>query len=107
MKKVTNQEMQEIFNFIRQSVYEFKELNFNGEEIIIALPNWLICFFQHYPMYEYRGFDVPVEQFNEYLFFGIKTQPHYTDEIVVFYKDFHYCPDKDTYKIHLIKFTND
>ena len=107
MKKITHQEIQEIYNFIRQSVYELNRLTPNNDEIVIALPSWLIYLFQHSPIREYRGIDVFPERIMEYVFMGIKTQPHYTDEIVVFYKEFQYCRDTTTYKIHQIQFDND
>jgi hypothetical protein len=103
MISITNAEMQSIYHFIRQSVYELKNLTSNHKGIIIAAPNYIFYFFKQYPMYEYRGLDVPENQLSENLFFGIKVQPHYQNEIVVFYQDYYYSPELFKPKIYTIK----
>lgn len=103
MKRITNAEMQSIYHFIRQSIYELKNLTSNHEGIIIAMPNYMVHFFKQYPMYEYRGLDVPENQLMENLFCGVKVQPHYQNEIVVFYQDYYYSPELFKPRIHTIK----
>lgn len=103
--ELTNAEMQNIYHFIRQSVYELKHLTSNHEKIIIAMPNLIVYFFKNYPMYEYRGLDVPENQLSENLFCGVKTQPHFNNEIVVFYADYYINPEFYKPRIYQVKTT--
>lgn len=103
MIKITNEEMQSIYHFIRQSVYDFKHLTPNHNRIIIAIPDFMLYFLTNYPIYEYRGMDTPIKELSEYLFYGVKVQPHYANEIVVFYQDYHFNPEIFKPKIHIIK----
>ena len=104
--EITNAEMQNIYHFIRQSVYELKHLTSNHENIIIAIPSLLMYCLKNYPMYEYRGLDVPENQLSENLFYGVKTQPHFNNEIVVFYSEYHCDPGLFKPRIHQIKTTD-
>ena len=105
--ELTNAEMQNIYYFIRKSVYELKHLTSNHENIIIAMPSLLMYCLKNYPMYEYRGLDVPENQLSENLFCGVKAQPHYNNEIVVFYSDFYINPEFFKPRIYQLKTLNE
>jgi hypothetical protein len=107
MISITNAEMQNMYYFIRQSVYELKHLTSDHKNIIIAVPSLILYFFKHYPMYEYRGLDVPVNELSENLFCGVKTQPHFNNEIVVFYTEYHCNPELFKPRIYQIKMLNE
>lgn len=100
-KKISNQEIEAISDFIRRSVYEFKALGLSGDDIVISIPNWI--------KYCYRYYIRSENSFNEAraewrLFYGIVTQPHYANEVVVFFKNNHNNHEKFTPKIHVIQF---
>lgn len=103
MINITNEQMQGIYQFLRKAIYEYKHhLTSDHKRIIIAMPNFLLYFLYQFPMYEYRN-GTPVNELSEYLFEGVKIQPHYTNEIVVFYEDYHFNPEKFKPQIHIIK----
>jgi hypothetical protein len=103
--KITNVEMQNIYHFIRQSVYDLKHLTNSHRDIKVAIPSWILYLFKNYPMYEYRSLDTPRNQLSENLFCGIEVQPHFKNEIVVFYTDYHINPERFKPSIYEIQFT--
>jgi hypothetical protein len=105
--EMTNEEMQNIYHFIRQNVYELKYLTSDHKNIIVAIPSLVFYFFKHYPMYEYRGLDTPENELSENLFCGVKTQAHFNNEIVVFYTDYYRNPELFNPRIYQLKFVED
>ena len=103
MIKIYHEEMQSIYHFIQQSVYDLKRLTPYHDRIIVACPEYLIYFFKNYPVYEYRNQDTPFNELREYNIYGVKVQPHYANEIVVFFQDYHFNPEIFKPKIHIIK----
>lgn len=104
-KQISYHELDNIYNFIRESIYDLNRLGCQTHEIVIAIPNWfkelLFCYNkQRFPTFTWNDS-------NQVLFFGVKIQYHYTDEIVVFFQDYHF--DRETFKavIHVIKFENE
>ncbi|MEO6176959.1 MAG: hypothetical protein ABIP27_17530 [Flavobacterium circumlabens] len=103
MIKITREEMQSIYQFIFQSVYDLKLLTPYHDRIIVACPEFIIYFLKNYPKYEYRNQDTPFNELREYNIYGVKVQPHYANEVVVFYQDYHHNPEIYKPKIYIIK----
>lgn len=105
--EMTNAEMQNIDHFIRQSVHDLKHLACDHENIIIAMPSLVLYLFKRYPMYRYRGLETPENELSENLFYGVKTQPHFNNEIVVFYAYYYKNPELLKPRIYQLKFVKD
>lgn len=71
------------------------------DKIMIMLPNW---FFNFFSWFLRESFNRDEFHHLKQRFEGIKTQPHYADEIVVFFEDYHFNPDRFASKTHIIKF---
>ncbi len=100
-KNITNQELNEILDFIRNEVDRLKWETNTPDKILIMLPNWFLEYF----IFSLRNiFHRDEFHYLKQRFEGIKTQPHYTDEIVVFFEDYHFNPERLSPKIHIIKF---
>lgn len=89
------------------AISEFKgEKNCQSDELIISLPNWLQQLLRSYPMVNHVDYNMKmILEHSKY--FDIKIQPHFTDEVAVFFKDYHHDPSFFTPAIHIINFENE
>jgi hypothetical protein len=94
MKKISNIEIEHIFRFVRDEVYKHKRQlrPYEWNKITVALPDWLAYFILDSPRVVVNDSGLPHDRYPS-SFYGVKRQPHYKDEIVVFYDDFHYNPE--------------
>jgi hypothetical protein len=107
MKRVIEpEEINKVHNFVLNSIYEFLKLNVQSSELIICLPNWLKHLLLRYPMH----YSVPFSHnydpriiFEIEKFFDVSTQPHYKDEVVVFFQNYHLGNEKFSPRIYEIK----
>ena len=91
LKEVTFEKLDQIFNFVRHSLYQFEELNVRKEDMRVLMPDSFKYIMQNYyrrPTY----FQTAEEQFREAKIFNIEVYPHYKNEIVV------YCTKFDLYE---------
>lgn len=99
-KKITREELNNILDFIRNEVYRLKWETNTPDKILIMLPNW---FLEVFLMSLRESFNRDEFHYLKQRFEGVKTQPHYADEIVVFFEDYHFNPERFSPKIHLIQ----
>jgi hypothetical protein len=103
-KKIEKHELLKIHNFLRSAIYEFKEMNIRSNELLITLPNWLKHILRSYPMQiAVSSYLEPVQLYEINKYFDIEVQPHYKDEVVVFFKDYHVNPENLKPMIYEIK----
>jgi hypothetical protein len=104
IKQINKSEILAIHNFLMSAIYDFKAMNCQSDELIISMPNWLQELLRWRPMIKYLDYNelMSLEYFK---YANIKTQPHYIDEVVVFFKDYHLNPEKLTPRIYEIKTT--
>lgn len=105
-KSINKSEILALHNFLMDAIHYFITLNCQSDELIISLPNWLQQLLRSYPMVSHL--DDNLKMILEHLkYFDVKIQPHYTDEVVVFFKDYHIHPEKLAPKIHTINFEDE
>lgn len=102
-KSVSHDEIRAMMHFIEYEINKLKmQLNHPDQsKIVIMLPNWITMFFVLYNREQIYNYQIPLADFR---FFGVKTQPNCLDEIVVFYEDYHYDPERFKPAIYLIRF---
>lgn len=84
IKSINKSEILAIHNFIREAIYGFNAMNCHPDELIISLPNWLQQLLRSYPMVNHLDYHMKmILEHSRY--FDIKIQPHYSDEVVVFF----------------------
>ena len=101
-RKITNAEINEIFLFVRKAIAVYREAGVPNLELIIALPEWLkevIIYFNRAHFNSSTSTELLHSQF-----FGVETQPHFKDEVVVFVKRFDSLGELYEPFIHQIKF---
>lgn len=90
MDTVSKEELDKITDFIERETYKMKysKGNIMPSNILILMPNWLLRDFR--TRYKVNIFssddDLPTA------FFGHTIQSHYKDEVVIYYKDYHFNP---------------
>lgn len=103
-KSIEKHELLKIHNFLRSTIYEFKEMNIRSNELLITLPNWLKHILRSYPMQYAVPSDLePVQLYEINKYFDIEVQPHYKDEVVVFFQNYHLGNEKFSPRIYEIK----
>lgn len=105
-KSIQREELDAIHHFIRLAIYDFHKMNCQSHELIICLPNWLQRIMRYYPM----TIGVTLEQsqdLNFSRFYDIEVQPHFKNEVVLFFKEYHINPDYFTPAIHVISFEDE
>jgi hypothetical protein len=101
-KQINKSEILAIHNFLMCAIYDFHAMNCQSDELIISMPNWLQQLLRWHPIIKYLDYNEPMSlEHSKYA--DIKTQPHYSDEVVVFFKDYHINPQSFSPKIHLIQ----
>ena len=106
IKSINQSEILAIHNFLRSAIYDFHAMNFQADELIISLPNWLQIILRSYPMVNYVDHNAAI-LLTHSKYFDIQVQPHFKDEIVVFVKDYHMNSGFFTPAIHIINFENE
>ncbi|MFV8370849.1 hypothetical protein [Flavobacterium sp. LB2P74] len=106
LKSINQSEILAIHHFLRSAIYDFHAMNCQSDELIISLPNWLQIILRSYPMVNYIDHNAAI-LLTHSKYFDIKIQPHYSDEVVVFFKDYHINPSFFTPFIHIINFENE
>lgn len=53
-REISHEQIHEIFHFIRNSIYEFKELNCETNKTKIAIPSWFKIDCLQIPFYELK-----------------------------------------------------
>ncbi|SDX10943.1 hypothetical protein [Flavobacterium degerlachei] len=102
-KSINKSEILAIHNFLRDAIYHFRVMNCNPDELIVSLPNWLQQLLTSYPMTNYLDHSLAmILEHSRY--FDVKIQYHYSDEVVVFFKDYHLNPIFFKPVIHTINF---
>ncbi|MFV8351576.1 hypothetical protein [Flavobacterium sp. XS2P14] len=103
-KKITIKELENILDFIKNEVDRLKWETNTPDKILIMLPNWFLEVF----LLSLRGlYNRDEFHYLKQRFEGIKTQPHYADEIVIFFEDYHINPSFFTPAIYTINFENE
>lgn len=100
---ITHAQVNEILRFIEHEIYKLRhELRGSYyDEIVVLIPNWIKPFFDIYLRAKISFWN---SQLLELKIYGIRTQPNYTDEIVVFYQDYYRNPERFKPAIYTIKF---
>lgn len=91
IKEIKFEQLDNIFKFVRHSLYQFQEQNVRNEDLRVLMPDTIKTCMQHY----YRrpiDYQTPEHQLREAKIFDIEVYPHYKNEIVV------YCTKFDLYK---------
>lgn len=102
LHKISYEKLDEIFNFVRHSIYQLKELNLRNEDIKILMPSWFKFVMEHsYTRYTY--YRTAEQQLIEAKFFDIEVLPHFKNEIVVYCKEFYLNKELDQPKIFIIE----
>lgn len=100
---ITHAQVNEMLLFIEHEMYKLKH-ELRGcyhDKIVILIPNWIKPFFNMYLRSVYNfGQPYPFAV----KIYGIRTQPNYNDEIVIFYEDYHLNPERFKPAIYTIKF---
>ena len=103
-KKIEKYELLHIHNFLQGAIYEFQKMNVRSNELLITLPNWLKYILRSYPMqYAVTSYEEVAQLVEINKYFDIEVQPHYKDEVVVFFKDYHVNPESLKPMIYEIK----
>ncbi|MNR04939.1 hypothetical protein D3C85_1209370 [compost metagenome] len=103
IKSITREEIAAIHNFIREARFDLNAMNYNSDELVICLPNWLQQLLRAYPMINYVDFET-ARVLDDSRYFDIQVQSHFKDEVVMFFKDYHINPSFFTPAIHVINF---
>lgn len=106
LKSINQSEILAIHHFLRSAIYDFHAMNCQSDELIISLPNWLQIILRSYPMVNYTDHNAAI-LLTHSKYFDIQVQPHFKDEIVVFFKDYHINSGFFTPAIHIINFENE
>jgi hypothetical protein len=105
-KSINKSEILAIHNFLRDAIYDHRAMNCNPDELIISLPSWLQQLLISYPMTNYLDHNTAmILEHSRY--FDVKIQCHYRDEVVVFFKDYHFNPSFFKPVIRKINFENE
>ncbi|WP_281233485.1 hypothetical protein [Flavobacterium gelatinilyticum] len=106
--QISKQEIDKISNFIQRAILDLKQKNVKRDDIIIAMP----CFFEAAfsrlfscyppPDYDHNRLRIAVHPF-----FNCFTQPHFKNEIVVFYKYYYYDEAYFIPHVHTIVFEDE
>ncbi|MGM8362115.1 hypothetical protein ACSV4D_09395 [Flavobacterium sp. ARAG 55.4] len=102
-KKITLEELDAIHNFIRESRHHFEYMGCRACELMICIPNWLKIVLINYPLVDYISYH-PSAEIERRKLYDFEIRPHYTDEVVLFFKDYHINPDYFKPAIHVIQF---
>lgn len=105
MKEISTEELQEITDFIQTEQLRLKELlrHSSVDSITILMPNWLVQTFKYHFYTNVKSVDPILNSAGSTdYFFGCEVKPHYKDEVVVFYKDYHINPKFLEPKIYTI-----
>lgn len=86
-KTITEKEMNSIYLHIQNSIFDLQSAFVFKKEIAILMPDWLKGIMQRNPLVIYAGFSD--KETIDARYAGIKVYPHYQDEVVVFFKDYH------------------
>lgn len=105
-KSISKSEILAIHNFLMNAIHDFYAMDCDSDDLIISLPNWLQQLLRWQPIHKYLDFNDAMS-LEDSKYADIKTQPHYSDEVVVFFKDYHIHPEKLAPKIHTINFENE
>lgn len=104
-KQIEKHELDNIDNFIREKLYDLNAIGCRTHKIIIGIPNWLK---ELIVVYNREKFSRPfMDDQKQLWYFGSKVQPHYSDEVVVFFENYHYDPERFKPAIHKINFKNE
>jgi hypothetical protein len=106
IKSINQSEILAIHNFLMGAIDEFSASNCKSDDLIISIPNWLHQLLRSYQMRNYLDYN-RVMALEHSKYFDVKIQPHYSDEVVVFFKDFHINPNFFPPAIHTINFENE
>lgn len=91
IREMSYSELDNVFNFVRRSLYDFEELNVHKEDIRILMPESFKLMLQ----YHYRR-PIVMQSVNDQIidakFFNVEVLPHFKNEIVV------YCTKFDLHK---------
>lgn len=105
MKSITPREIDNILHFVRLKSLDLqKYYNIQPEKIIVAIPNWIVYVIMDAPMYKINYSPYP-DKWADWTLCGVKKQPHYKDEIVVFFENYHYDPERFMPQVYEIKTT--
>jgi hypothetical protein len=95
---MTYDKLDEIFRFVRYSLYQFENMRLHKEDIRILMPESI-----NYMMQNYYGivtnYQTIVEQLRGGKLYDIEVYPHYKNEIVVYCKKFEIHEELDQPKI--------
>lgn len=90
-KEFTYNKMDEIYSFVRNSLYDFDSMGVHKEKIRILMPDSVKYIMKHY-YFRAVQYRTPEEQLKEARYCDIEVYPHYKNEIVV------YCTEFDSHK---------
>lgn len=104
-KKIEKHELDNIDRFIREKLYDLNAIGCRTPELIIGIPNWSK---ELMVIYNMKKFPISFRGDQKQLwYFGAKVQPHYLDEVAVFFENYHFDPDRFKPAIHEINFDNE
>lgn len=103
--QISREEINKIVNFIQRAIFDLKRKTNKRDDIIIAMP----AFFEEaycrlFACYPPLDLEDNIYQIQIRPFFGCETQPHFKNEIVVFYKHFYYDEELLAPHVHQILF---
>jgi len=103
-KQINKSEILAIHNFLMGAINDFHAMNCRSNELIISMPNWLQQLLHWRPIINYLDYNEPMS-LDHSKYADVKIQPHYSDEVVVFFKDYHQISEYIMPRIYKIKTT--
>lgn len=97
LKEKTHSQLNEIFYFIGDSLYQFEKLNLRKEDLRILMPDSTKNAFNYYN--RAIMFQTQEQQLPNAKFFDVQVYPHYKSEIVVYCTKFDLCKECNQPKI--------
>lgn len=100
--KISKTTIEEITSFIGRESFELKAKlkHEDSNKVVVAIPDWLFSIFKYY--YNINVSGLPELEGSLSYFYGCRIQPHFKDEVVVFYQDYHLDPKLFEPKIYTI-----
>lgn len=99
---VNKETLNEITIFIGEELFELKSKlkHQDIDKVVITMPDWLLQIFKAYfrTTVSYSEEEKLLESF----FYGSRVQPHFKNEVVIFYRDYHMNPKLFEPKIYAI-----
>jgi len=102
--KISKQEIEQIANFVHSAVRELKHKTMDHDKIIVCMPFYLTEFFRREVIWPPDSMWHNPEKVAIKRFYNCKVQPHYANEVVVFYEYFYLNPEHYQPKIHTITY---